>query len=246
MSNRNKNTIQKNIKLSKRNHYLYTFGYEDGCRNILPACVDADFQNNNSVLLDAYKKTDLDAESNLALFAVSSIVTDKAEPSEGLFANVCWFSTEDTILISPDSASDFSKSGKIAPVSVVKGKRPSAYICKEIELAPQSSESWYQVFDTRLDAVKISLLKKELSDRAVLAKALEKDITAGKELMETYITEADGFQKNGYTHIIGKVVTTIVARRTDCELTCCAEMPAGIETTAFDADALATTRYRYV
>ena len=32
----------------------------DGCRNILPACVDADFQNNNSVLLDAYKKTDLD------------------------------------------------------------------------------------------------------------------------------------------------------------------------------------------
>ena len=31
------------------------------------------FQNNNSVLLDAYKKTDLDEKSNLAIFAVSSI-----------------------------------------------------------------------------------------------------------------------------------------------------------------------------
>ena len=75
----------------------------DGCRNILPACVTADFQNNNSVLLDAYKKTDLDADSKLALFAVSSIVTDKAEPSEGLFANVSWFNTEDDLLLAHDA-----------------------------------------------------------------------------------------------------------------------------------------------
>ena len=37
----------------------------DGCRNILPACVTADFQNNNSVLLDAYKKTEIYDESQI-------------------------------------------------------------------------------------------------------------------------------------------------------------------------------------
>ena len=110
----------------------------DGCRNILPACVTADFQNNNSVLLDAYKKTDLDSESNLAIFAVSSIVTDKAEPSEGLFANTCWFSTEDSLLLAPDAPLQFANTGCVESVKVVKGKRPAAYICRTLSLSGSS------------------------------------------------------------------------------------------------------------
>ncbi len=178
----------------------------DGCRNILPACVTADFQNNNSVLLDAYKKTDLDADSKLALFAVSSIVTDKAEPSEGLFANVSWFNTEDDLLLAPDAPVQFAEKGKVEIVDVVKGKRPAAYICKDVSLkggtsAPLSdrSASWYQIFDTRLDAAKIALLKKELKNRDALTKSLEADIADGQKLMETYIAEADGFQQTAET-----------------------------------------------
>ncbi len=171
----------------------------DGCRNILPACVTADFQNNNSVLLDAYKKTDLDAASNLALFAVSSIVTDKAEPSEGLFANISWFSTKDTLLLSPEAPQQFAENGKVEVVDVVKGKRPAAYICCDCSLTNGSSSEWYQVFDTRLDAAKIAELKNELADRTKLTKALEADISEGKKLMETYIAEADGFQNTAET-----------------------------------------------
>ena len=172
----------------------------DGCRNILPACVTADFQNNNSVLLDAYKKTDLDSESSLAIFAVSSIVTDKAEPSEGLFANVSWFNTEDQLLLNPDAPLEFAEKGSITPMNVVKGKRPAAYICKTASLrAEDEAIHWYQIFDTRLDAAKITLLKKELADRTALTKALEADIADGRKLMETYIAEADGFQTTAET-----------------------------------------------
>ena len=95
----------------------------DGCKNILPACVTADFQNNNSVLLDAYKKTELDTESNLAIFTVSSIVTDKAEPNEGLYANTCWFNTKDTPILDLDE--------KAATIS--RGKRPACFIEKNIK-----------------------------------------------------------------------------------------------------------------
>ena len=172
----------------------------DGCRNILPACVTADFQNNNSVLLDAYKKTDLDAESKLALFAVSSIVTDKAEPSEGLFANVSWFNTADQLFLNPEAPVEFADTGCVTEMNVVKGKRPAAYICKEVSLRAEGEAiRWYQVFDTRLDAAKIALLKKELKDRSALTKALEADIADGKKLMETYIAEADGFQQTAET-----------------------------------------------
>ena len=200
----------------------------DGCRNILPACVTADFQNNNSVLLDAYKKTDLDTESRLALFAVSSIVTDKAEPSEGLFANISWFNTDDQLLLNPEAPAEFAEKGSVTPMDVVKGKRPAAYICKELSLSGSTcsnrrtvkknaphflgssdkplettgcfgQSSWYQVFDTRMDAAKIALLKKELKDRKKITAALEADITDGKKLMETYIAEADGFQETAET-----------------------------------------------
>ena len=169
----------------------------DGCRNILPACVTADFQNSNSVLLDAYKKTDLDSTSKLALFAVSSIVTDKAEPSEGLFANVSWFNTEDDLLLAPDAPEQFAEKGSIEIMDVVKGKRPAAYICRDLSL--KGSASWYQVFDTRLDASKIAVLKKELKDRTKLTASLIADIEDGKKLMETYIAEADGFQETAET-----------------------------------------------
>ncbi|MCR4736265.1 MAG: hypothetical protein K5829_14805 [Treponema sp.] len=187
------NLSDKNVKLS----------ILDGCRNILPACVTADFQNNNSVLLDAYKKTDLDSESNLAIFAVSSIVTDKAEPSEGLFANVCWFSGNEEILLATDAPEQFAEKGKVENISLVKGKRPAAYICKNLEIAGSSEDKesicWYQVFDTRLDAAKIAALKIELSDRTKITAELEKDIADGKKLMETYIAEADGFQDTAET-----------------------------------------------
>ena len=172
----------------------------DGCRNILPACVSADFQNGNSVLLDAYKKTDLDTESNIALFAVSSIVTDKAEPSEGLYANTCWFSTEDKLVLSPDAPTDFINGSLLSNDTVIKGKRPACYICKTITLKPHTDSMtddhslWYQVFDTSLDACKIALLKRQLQDRATAQAVLEQDIAQGEALMQQYVAAADGIQ----------------------------------------------------
>jgi hypothetical protein len=185
----------------------------DGCRNILPACVSADFQNNNSVLLDAYKKTDLDAASNLALFAVSSIVTDKAEPSEGLLANTCWFSTEDRVMLSPSLPEDFvraayasfEKSGCLPDAStltsptVIKGKRPSCWICRTVNLRAGGADSWYQVFDTSLDACRIAQLKKDIRNRGAVRDALTVDILSGEKLMNDYIAAADGIQHTADT-----------------------------------------------
>ena len=74
----------------------------------MPAIVDASLQNNMSVLVDAYKSTELDAESGLAMFALSSALTDRAEPNEALLANTCWFTTEDEVYIASDVIQDFA------------------------------------------------------------------------------------------------------------------------------------------
>ena len=157
----------------------------DGCKNILPACVTADFQNNNSVLLDAYKKTELDTESNLAIFTVSSIVTDKAEPNEGLYANTCWFNTKDTPILDLDE--------KAATIS--RGKRPACFIEKNIKLNGNACETWYQVFDTYLDSCRVADLTAKLADKVALTKELEEDIENGTKAIMTRIAEADGIQE---------------------------------------------------
>ena len=201
----------------------------DGCRNILPACVTADFQNGNSVLLDAYKKTDRDPESNIALFTLSSIVSDKAEPCEGLYANTCWFTTDDTLCLSPDAPDCFVNGAPLPQDNVIKGKRPSCFICRTVSLngahgnedcstaatdAENTFDCWYQVFDTSLDACGIALLKKEIADRTKTLAILTDDISQGETLMEQYVASADGIQntadKTVCTHHFENVMFNIM------------------------------------
>ncbi|MCR5764215.1 MAG: hypothetical protein K6G00_12620 [Treponema sp.] len=177
----------------------------DGCRNILPACCTSKFQNDNSILLDAYKKTDLDTDSNIAMFTVSSIVSDKAEPNEGLYANTCWFSTSDPVILAVDAPEQFIELDRlpdfkdIKTESVSKGKRSSCYICKRIELEASASENWYQTFDTALTLPQIEILKASIKDRACAVKELEADIEHGDSIMTEYIKAADGIQDTAET-----------------------------------------------
>ena len=126
----------------------------DGCRSIMPACSTVDLQNNSSVLLDAYKKTDLDSESRLALFSLSSVLTDKAEPSEALWANTCWFSIDAPVYIDPAVEKQFALNESVTEVipetKILKGGRASCNIIKHFALNPSQEETWYQVFDTKL------------------------------------------------------------------------------------------------
>jgi len=167
----------------------------DGCRNILPACCTAAFQESNSFLLDAYKKTDLDTEANFGIFTVSSIVSDKAEPNEGLKANVCWFTTDDALYFDPATPDLFAADRELTASQVLKGKRSTCYINRKITLSANQTDKWYQVFDTALNHSKIADLKKTLKDRDAVLKDLEKDIADGIALMDKYVSESDGIQK---------------------------------------------------
>ena len=62
----------------------------DGVQNLLPHGVEPDLQNASSNLVDAYKKCELEQDTGLGIYSLSSIIVDKAEPSEALKANVVW------------------------------------------------------------------------------------------------------------------------------------------------------------
>ena len=169
----------------------------DGCRNILPACADANFQNVKSVLLDAYKKTDFDVNSGLTVFSLSSVPTDKAEPSEGLFGNVSWFTTNGKILTDDKNIQNFLLGKPVSETKVLKGGRPACLINKEISLGANACEEWYQVFDTFLSTGRVIQLKKQLAAKADMVDALKKDIEENMKNLEQLIYEADGIQNTG-------------------------------------------------
>ena len=193
--------IVRKVQVENNGSCPVEFSILDGCQNIMPAAAASELQNNSSVLLDAYKQSDMDRESSLALFSLSSVVSDKAEPSECLLANTCWF-TDGTTMISPDTPIKFAllareglpQADSLLGEDVVKGKRASCFICKKLTRAAGEKDAWSQVFDTFLDSSRVANLKKLLMDRAKAKEALEKDIADCKKEMDSFIAQADGMQ----------------------------------------------------
>ncbi|MBQ0051830.1 MAG: hypothetical protein KBT11_07190 [Treponema sp.] len=195
-----KSCVITNLKSEKRSLKIL-----DGAKNIMPALASKDLQNNNSVLLDAYKKTDLDLNTNLALFSLSSAVSDKAEPCEALLSNICWFTTKDKVYTSPNTpleffkyASDFAKASDDSmpqQTEVLKGQKPSCFIIHNAELSENKCEEWQSVFDVSLNAVKIAEINQLLQNKKQAAELLNKDIEDTDEELTRFIGEADGIQK---------------------------------------------------
>lgn len=167
----------------------------DGARNILSSCISSDMENAKSVLLDAYKKNEVIEEENLALYSLSSVVTDKAEPSECLLTNVSWFTTNDRIIISENAVKDFVNEEALSYAQSQFGKRGQAFILHESILEAGKAECWEQVFDVKLDACKVEELKSCIKDRRFAWKKLSDDIKKTEEDLESLISQADGIQK---------------------------------------------------
>lgn len=189
--------LVREVKIINNKDIKIEFEILDGCQNILCASITSDFQNENSILLDAYKKTDVEPKTNLGIFSLSSIVSDKAEPNEGLYANISWFSTEDTVYSSPDAPLLFKQKKEIPFIEVLKGKRPSLFIRKKMVLAQNEHKTWFQIFNTHLDASDIALVLHEIKNKESLTKKLVQDIETGVKKMRSYIQLADGLQKTG-------------------------------------------------
>ena len=61
----------------------------------MPCGLDEAVQNNTSNLADAYKRSELDIETKLGIFALSAKIVDRAEPSESLKAKIVFQYGED-------------------------------------------------------------------------------------------------------------------------------------------------------
>ncbi|PLX13936.1 MAG: hypothetical protein C0597_10800, partial [Marinilabiliales bacterium] len=168
----------------------------DGIKNILPAGIHYNFQNEYSNLLNAYKKNELLKESNLGLFSLSSIPVDRAEPSESLFATTVWsYGIENPkILLSDRQTNLFKKGINVETEYDVRASRGAYFLNSNIQLASKSDQSWMIIADINKDSSDVVNLNKDLVQNKQINKLVNADIDEGTENLKKKVAFADGFQ----------------------------------------------------
>ncbi|MGB5420157.1 MAG: hypothetical protein WBN21_15125, partial [Algibacter sp.] len=168
----------------------------DGLQNIIPNNVNSDLQSSRSNLVDAYKKSELQKDSGLGVYALSAVIVDKAEPSEALKANTVWSNGFDnpTHLLSSIQLDNFRRGLDIHEEVDVKAEKGAYFISTDIELAPKSEKNWLFVANVNQsisDIVQVSeIIKKEKN----VSDLVQNDIDLGTKNLIKITGNADGLQ----------------------------------------------------
>jgi hypothetical protein len=143
----------------------------DGIQNVLPQGVGSDLQNSTSNLVDAYKRTELEPESGLGIFALSAIIVDKAEPSEALKANVAWSIglEEPTYLLSTLQLKNFRKGLPLEQETDVKAEKGAYFVHKDVLLGSQEEKEWMVLADVNKGPVDVTAISEKIKMRKTFA-----------------------------------------------------------------------------
>lgn len=167
----------------------------DGFMNIVPGEVDPQFQLRYSNLLDAYKKSELVMPQGIGVFYLSSVPTDRAEPSEGLLASVAWATGLDrpTILLSDRQIERFRDGSAVETEVDVRGHKGHFLVSSSFLVPGHGQRSWKTVADVRRDACDLVSLRHTL-EIGEIDELIDEDVEQGEADLARYASEADGEQ----------------------------------------------------
>ncbi len=167
----------------------------DGIQNLLPYGIPEGLQSGSSNLVDAYKKCELEANT-IGIYALSAIISDKAEPSEALKANVVFSLGLDqkTVLLSSKQLDSFRQGYGVEQEIDIKAERGAYFICASFDLKSNTEKSWDIIADISKTVSDIIELRKELNHPDSLAKAVAEDITLGSNRLISLVGASDGLQ----------------------------------------------------
>lgn len=168
----------------------------DGIQNILPAEVERKFQLEYSTLLDGYKKNELLKDTALALYSLSSVPTDKAEPSESLKANTVWSAGMENarILLSARQLDAFRSGLPVQQEADVRAARGAYFLQSEMTLAAGAENAWYIVADLNKTHRDVENLNRFLRAEKNIEQRIEAAILTDSEQLIAKIAQADGCQ----------------------------------------------------
>ncbi|MFT6731842.1 MAG: hypothetical protein ACJAS9_000015 [Polaribacter sp.] len=188
----------------------------DGLQNILPAGTPRFTQTNSSNLVDAYKWTELDDSTGVALYTLYSAITDRAEPSESLHANsvFCLGLNDPTVLVSSEQLNNFKKRKKIKQERHKRGIRGAYFVNTSLFLSASTSQEWRLVANIEQSQTEVVDLIKQLSSADLVYQKINQSIYIGSDELSRIMSRGDGFQATAEeevsTHHLANVTFNIL------------------------------------
>jgi hypothetical protein len=167
----------RKVELVNTGNASRTLRILDGLQNVLPCGLSQRFQNEFSILGDAYKKGDLEPRAKIGLYHLSSVPTDLAVPMESLRANIAWQTGlgERTILISDRQLQAFRDGREPVPETSSRGRRGAFLSVATIEVEAGGTKSWHTCADIEQDASQVESLVRAQAASSDLAGDIERD-----------------------------------------------------------------------
>ncbi len=170
-----------------------------GLINLLPAGATQQVQSQLSVLLDAYKRSEVDPDTGLGCFSLSSLLTDLAEPSEALTATTAWRLGPPVRTWLSDSGQlrAFSEGGALEPRTDSRGVRGAYLADQRVHLEAHGTLRWTLATDTGLDTAAALDLRHSLRDPDSIREALDRDLAESRSALRRLQAGADAVQCTG-------------------------------------------------
>ncbi|HAZ79102.1 MAG TPA: hypothetical protein DCX08_04140, partial [Porticoccaceae bacterium] len=168
----------------------------DGIENIIPYGVESAVQNSLSCLVDAYKKCELDELSGMGIYSMSSILVDRAEPSEALSVASVWSEglPQAKKLLSSVQLDRFREGLAVEQEVDVRGRRGAYFVNDVITLEPKQTSSWHIIADVNQGPAQIRNLQAYINKGSKIDADIEADVARGSHNLAKIVGISDGFQ----------------------------------------------------
>jgi hypothetical protein len=168
----------------------------DGFLNVMPAGVPLGAQQTSSTLVDAYKRSQLDAATGLGLFTLEAQMSDRAEAAESLRANVVWWRglRAPRVLLSDDQLDRFLQEGIVEEEHLTLGRRGAYLVAFDLDLREVDETRWELVADVGLSHGQVAELRASLRDKSDVGSLIAADVADATANLTAIIAGADGLQ----------------------------------------------------
>lgn len=170
----------------------------DGLQGILPYGINSGLQDIRSNLANAYKRSELADARGLGVFALSSMIVDRAEPSEALKASTVWSIglPANGYLLSSLQLDAFRRSGEVNADTDVKAEVGSFFVHSHVDLSAVTTIDWVTAAEVNQDYADVVKIQNWLSEPDKLRAQVDQSISEGTVALIKKVALADGLQKS--------------------------------------------------
>ncbi len=171
----------------------------DGLLNILPWGITRQTQSMMSTLMDAYKICEYLPEKGMALYYMSSIPVDRAEPSEALRSNVVWSAgiAPESVMLSHGQLDQIRSGAGVNMEQKIYGEKTAFIINASVELEAKDHVQWSIIADVAKDSSAILSLMNRIGRSKDPGLLIEESAAKDNEKLAAMVARADGKQQTG-------------------------------------------------